>query len=145
MICRRVDLFMKNCLISSVLIITMIRSFSSSAGSAVGLDVFNTILGYFKSLTRTMMPSGFCNTLGMYYFRFSVNLLYWSLASLCYYILYIIHKILYILYIVYTIYYFICINIYYWLFNIYLFFLLYDIYYIIYIRSYIMFHFFYII
>ena len=83
MFCRRVDLFMKYCLISSVLIMTMIGSFSSSTGSVVGLDVFKTILGHFKSLTRTMMSSGFCNTLGVYCFRFLVNFLYLSLASLC--------------------------------------------------------------
>ena len=82
---------MKKRLIYSVLIITMIRSFSSFAGSAVGLDVYKTILGHFKSLIRTMMSSGFCNTLGMSCFRFSVNFLYWYLASLCYYMLYIIY------------------------------------------------------
>ena len=119
MFCRRVDIFIKNWLISSFLIITMIGSFSSSAGSAVGLDVFKNILGHFKSLTRTMMSSGFYNTIGMYCFRFLVNFLYWSLDSLCYYMLNIIYIILYILYIVYTIYYLICINIYYLLYILY--------------------------
>ena len=37
----------------------MIRSFSSSVDGDVGFDVFKTVGGYFKSLTRMMMPSGF--------------------------------------------------------------------------------------
>ena len=127
MFCRRVDLFMKNCLIYSVLIITMIGYFSSSAGSAVGLDVFKTVLRHFKSLTRTMMSSGLYNTLGRYCFRLPVNFVYWSLATLCYDMLYIKYTILYILH---TIYYLICILIYYLLFIIYL--LLFIIWYIIY-------------
>ena len=80
---RRVDLVLKNCLISSVYIITMIGSFSSSDYSAVGIDVFKTILGSFKYLTRTIMSSELWNTLSMYCFRFSLDFLYWYLASLC--------------------------------------------------------------
>ena len=60
----------------------MIGSFLSSADSAVGLDVFKTIVLYFKYLTITIMSSGFWNTLMLYFFSFSLNLLYWSLASL---------------------------------------------------------------
>ena len=83
MFCRRVDIFLKNGLRSSVWIITMIRSFLSSDDSAVGLDVFKTIVGSFKYLTRTIMSSGFWNFLRMYCFRFSPNLSYWSLDYLC--------------------------------------------------------------
>ena len=60
----------------------MIRYFSSSADSAVGLDVFKTVVGSFKCLTIAMMSSGLCNSLRLYWFRFSLNLFYWSLASL---------------------------------------------------------------
>ena len=61
----------------------MIGSFLSYTDIAVGLDVFKTIVGYFKYPTKTMMSSGFYNTLRVYYFSFSLNFLYWSLASLC--------------------------------------------------------------
>ena len=80
---RRVDLLLKNCLISSVLIIAIIGYLSSSADSDVGLDVFKIIVGSFKYLTRTMMSSWFWNTLRMYCFSFLLNLLYRSLAYLC--------------------------------------------------------------
>ena len=78
----RVELFLEIFLISSFWIITMIGSFSSSYGSYVVIDVFKTILGCFKSLARTMMSSGFWNTLRIYCFIFSLNFLYWFLASL---------------------------------------------------------------
>ena len=61
----------------------MIGSFSSSDDSAMGLDVFKTVVRSFKYLTRTMMSSRFYNTLRMYCLRFSLNFFYWSLASLC--------------------------------------------------------------
>ena len=83
MFCRRIDLFLKNCLISSVCIVNMIGSVSSSAVSTVGLDVFKTIMGSFKYLTRTMMSLEFCKYLRIYCFSFSLNFLYWSLVSLC--------------------------------------------------------------
>ena len=60
----------------------MIEYFSSSADSAVGLDVFKTIVGSFKYLTRTRIYSGFWNTIRMYCLSFSLNYLYWSLASI---------------------------------------------------------------
>ena len=41
--------------ISSVCGITMIRSFSSSMESDIGLEVFKTGVGSFTSLTRTIM------------------------------------------------------------------------------------------
>ena len=59
----------------------MIGSFLNSADSDVGLDAFKIIVGYFKSLTKTMTSSGFWNTLRIYCFRFLLNVLYWSLAS----------------------------------------------------------------
>ena len=55
---RRVDPFLTYCLISSVWIISMIGYFSSSADNAVVLEVFKTIMGYFKSLTRMIVSSG---------------------------------------------------------------------------------------
>ena len=55
----------------------------SSVDSAVGLDLFKTVVASFKYPTRTMMPPGFWNSRRMYYFRFSLNLLYWSLDYLC--------------------------------------------------------------
>ena len=41
------------------------------------------ILGSFKYLTRMIMYSGLCNSFRMQCFIFSLNFLYWSLASLC--------------------------------------------------------------
>ena len=61
----------------------MIRYLSYSSDIAVGLYVFKIVVGYFKSLTRTIMSSEFWNSLKMYCFIFSLNFLYWSLASLC--------------------------------------------------------------
>ena len=69
-------------LISSVWIITMIRHFSSSDYSAVGIDVFKIVVVSFTFMTRTMMFWGFWNSLRMYCFRFYMNFLYWPLASL---------------------------------------------------------------
>ena len=50
---------------------------------SVRLDVFKTVVGSFKSLTKTMMYSGLCNYCRMYCFSFSLNFLYWYLDSLC--------------------------------------------------------------
>ena len=83
MFCCRVGLFLTYCLISSVWIITMIGSFLYSDDSAVGLDVFKTVVGSFKYLARTMISSEFWNYLRMYCFSFSLTFLYWYLASLC--------------------------------------------------------------
>ena len=83
MFCRRVELFLKFCLISSVWIITMIGSFYSSSKIAVGLDVFRSLVEYFKPLTRTMMSSGLWNYIRMYCLRLSLNFLYLSLAYIC--------------------------------------------------------------
>ena len=59
----------------------MIGNFSSSNYSTMGLDLLKTVVGYFKYLTRTMMSLGFCNIFRVYFFSFSLNFLYWSLAS----------------------------------------------------------------
>ena len=61
----------------------MIGFFLYSYNSDVGLDVFKTVVGFLKYLTRTMISSGFWNSLRMYFFRFLLNLLYLSLASIC--------------------------------------------------------------
>ena len=61
----------------------MIGYFSSSPDSAVGLDMFKTVIVSFKYMTRMMMSSGFWNSIRIYCFSFSINFLYWSLASLC--------------------------------------------------------------
>ena len=79
---RRVDLLLKHLLISSVWIITIIWSFSSSADSDVVCDLFKKVVGYFKSLTRTIMSSELWNYLRMYCLIFSLNFLFWYLASL---------------------------------------------------------------
>ena len=79
----RVDIFLKYFLISSVCIITTIGYFLSSADSYVDFYVFKTFVGHFKLLTIPMMYWGFWNSLRMYCFSFSLNLLYWSLNSLC--------------------------------------------------------------
>ena len=54
----------------------MIGYFLSSVGSTVVIDMFNTVVGYFKYLTRMMISSGFCNYRRTYCFIFSLNLLY---------------------------------------------------------------------
>ena len=61
----------------------MIGSFSSSADITVGLDVFKIVVGSFKSLTRTIVSSGFWNSIRMYCFVFLLNFLYWYLAYIC--------------------------------------------------------------
>ena len=43
----------------------MISSFMSSVDRSVGLDVFETVVGSFKSMTRIMMSSGFWNYCNM--------------------------------------------------------------------------------
>ena len=43
----------------------MIGYFSSSDDSAVGIDVFKTVVGSFKSLTRMTISSGLWNSLRM--------------------------------------------------------------------------------
>ena len=63
---RGVDIFLTYCLISSVWIITMIKSWTSLVDRIVGLDVFKIVVGCFKSLTRTILSSGFCNYFRMY-------------------------------------------------------------------------------
>ena len=66
-----------------ILIVTIIGYFLSSGGSDVGLDVFKTVIGSFKYLIITMMYSGSWNYHRMYSFFLLLNVLYWSLASLC--------------------------------------------------------------
>ena len=82
MFCLRVYLFLTYCFISSVLIITMIRSFSFCVYCDVGIDVSSTLIGYFRSCIRTMMYSGLWNSWSNYCFSFLINFLYWSLDSL---------------------------------------------------------------
>ena len=48
----------------------------------MGVGVFKTVDGYFKSLNRTMMSLGFCNSHKVYYLIFSLKFLNSSLASL---------------------------------------------------------------
>ena len=61
----------------------MIGSFLSLVYSAIGIDMSSTVIGYFKSRTRTMMSSGFCNSSSTYCFSFYLNFLYWSFSFLC--------------------------------------------------------------
>ena len=61
---------------------TMIGSFLSSVDSAVCIDMYIIVIGYFKSCTRIMMSSELLNYRSTYCFSFLLNLLYWSLASL---------------------------------------------------------------
>ena len=69
--------------ISSVWTITMIIYFLYGVVSSVGLDVFITVIRYFRYRTRTMMYSGFWNYRIIHWSSFSLNFLYWSLYSLC--------------------------------------------------------------
>ena len=50
--------------------------------SSVGLDVSSMFIRFFRYRTRTMMSSGIYNYQNTYCFSFSLDLLYWSLASL---------------------------------------------------------------
>ena len=61
---------------------TMILSFSSSVGSPVDIDVLSTVTGYFESRKKKIMSSGLQNYRSVYCLSFSLNFLYWSLASL---------------------------------------------------------------
>ena len=61
----------------------MIGSFSYSMDSDVGLDVFIMVFSSLRYRTRTRISSGFFNYRCTYCFSFSLNFLYWSLASIC--------------------------------------------------------------
>ena len=54
----------------------MIGYVQSSVESAVGIYLFKKIIGYFRSLARTIMFSGLYNSFSMYCFSILLNLLY---------------------------------------------------------------------
>ena len=56
--------------------------FLTSVYSYVGLDLFITVVGYFMSCTRNMMPSVFWNSRSTYCFGFFLNFFNCSSASL---------------------------------------------------------------
>ena len=86
MFCFSLDLFLKYCLIYLVWIITMKGSILSCVEISVGIYVLNTVTGFFRSRTITMMYSGLLSSWSTYCFRFLLKLLYLSLASLCLYV-----------------------------------------------------------
>ena len=82
MFCLSVDLLLTYCFISLVWIIKVIGYFSYFVYIDVCLDVYSTVIGYFRYHTRIMMHSGFWNSRSTYCFRFRLNFLHWSLAFL---------------------------------------------------------------
>ena len=73
---HRINLFKTYFLISPVWIITKIVYLLSSFDIDVGIYVFKSVVGYFKSMTKMMTSSGFWNYCRMYYFSFSLKFLY---------------------------------------------------------------------